>query len=104
MSEKVSFIETYKGKGVEEILSQPGLEDDIKDIAEKMKTLDPQMQEEARAILETMLEALSRQHAEMVAELTRTVENVANAQKSTDACLAYLKADNPRKERNDDPE
>lgn len=76
-----------------EILSQPGLEDDVKEIAETIDSLEPDAQEEAREILEKIMAAAMQQKSDLIADLAKTVQNVEIAQKSTEACLAYLKAE-----------
>ena len=94
MASVISFSEFCKGKGAEEILSHPALQNDLQRLEAEFNSLPKKEREELKTLLHSVLNCLD-EHLKILAKQQRqSLEAIQHTQRSSAACVAYLKTPN----------
>ena len=88
----VSFIRAYKNRHPKEFLSDSGFERAVGGLKDEMDTLDPELQDALRTLLDPVLKELETRLDGLSARISQKARTLEDIHSNSAACIAYLNA------------
>jgi hypothetical protein len=90
MDNTVNFVDKYERREREKILSDQSLTMELDDLKSSIRDADPLTKNKVGTLLKDILSTLKDEEISLSGQLFERTEKLAQMQRSSDACIAYL--------------